>query len=231
MGYLSIWSCCCKSLVRDLSYESWEGIFLISRQALGVWSAVHTCKLVSKAQGNSVFPWWWFMSVWPWTIKTSDVSSFPCKANTPLLPYFVLGLEIVTINETESISRVRFFASHGLCCEGGLPMKFSRQEYCSGLPCPSPGDLPDPEIKPRPPALQADSLPTEPPGKALYNWWETLYFHFHYSPFLAPKHINLCTFIYLFYNTNRTRVKCLFFCPSPMLDWAASGQACRLWFT
>ena len=46
-------------------------------------------------------------------------------------------------------------------------MGFSRQEYWSGLPLPSPGDLPDPGIKPRPPALQlpADALPSEPPGK------------------------------------------------------------------
>ena len=46
-----------------------------------------------------------------------------------------------------------------------LSMEFSRQEYWSGLPCPSPGDLPDPGIKPRSPVLQADSLPPEPPGK------------------------------------------------------------------
>jgi len=38
-----------------------------------------------------------------------------------------------------------------------LSMEFSRQKYWSGLPFPSPGDLPDPEIKPRSPALQADS--------------------------------------------------------------------------
>ena len=44
-------------------------------------------------------------------------------------------------------------------------MEFSREEYCSGLPFPSPGDLPDPGIKSRSPALQADSLPSEPPGK------------------------------------------------------------------
>ena len=43
-----------------------------------------------------------------------------------------------------------------------LSMGFSRQEYWSGLPFPSPGDLPDPGIEPRSPALQADSLPTEP---------------------------------------------------------------------
>ena len=46
-----------------------------------------------------------------------------------------------------------------------LSMEFSRQEYWSRLPCPSPGDLPDPVIEPGSPALQADSLPTEPPGK------------------------------------------------------------------
>jgi len=43
-------------------------------------------------------------------------------------------------------------------------MGFFRQEYWSGLSCPSPGDLSDPGIKPRSPALQADSLPSEPPG-------------------------------------------------------------------
>ena len=45
------------------------------------------------------------------------------------------------------------------------PWGFSRQEYWSGLPCPPPGDLPNPGIEPRSPALQADSLPSEPPGK------------------------------------------------------------------
>ena len=44
-------------------------------------------------------------------------------------------------------------------------MGFSRQEYWSGLPFPSPGDLPDPGIKPRSPALEADALTSEPPGK------------------------------------------------------------------
>ena len=44
-------------------------------------------------------------------------------------------------------------------------MEFSRPEYWSGYPFPSPGDLPDPGIKPRSPTLQADSLPAEPQGK------------------------------------------------------------------
>ena len=46
-----------------------------------------------------------------------------------------------------------------------LSMEFSRQEYWSGLPFPSPGDLPDPGIEPWSPAFQADALPSEPPGK------------------------------------------------------------------
>ena len=57
-----------------------------------------------------------------------------------------------------------------------LSMGFSRQEYWSGLPCPPPGDLPDSGIEPGSPALQADSLMSEPPGKPsdvswLPYWW------------------------------------------------------------
>ena len=44
-------------------------------------------------------------------------------------------------------------------------MGFSSQEYWSGLPFPSPGDLPDPGIEPWSPTFQADALPSEPPGK------------------------------------------------------------------
>ena len=55
-----------------------------------------------------------------------------------------------------------------------VSMGFSRQECWSGLPFPSPGDLPDPEIEPGSPALQADALPSEPPGKSVisscWNW-------------------------------------------------------------
>ena len=46
-----------------------------------------------------------------------------------------------------------------------LSMGFSRKEYWSGLPCPPPGDLPNSGIEPKFPALQVDSLPSEPPGK------------------------------------------------------------------
>ena len=56
---------------------------------------------------------------------------------------------------------------HGLYVahQAPLPMEFPKQEYWSGLPFPSPGDLSNPGIKLRSPALQADTLPTKPPGK------------------------------------------------------------------
>ena len=64
------------------------------------------------------------------------------------------------------MSRVQLFAtSWSVASRAPLSMGFSRQEYWSGLPFPSPGDLPNPGIKPRSPALQADSLPIEPPGE------------------------------------------------------------------
>ena len=52
-----------------------------------------------------------------------------------------------------------------LACQAPLSMEFTRQEYWSGLPFPSPEDLPDPGVEPRSPALQADTLTSEPPGK------------------------------------------------------------------
>ena len=52
-----------------------------------------------------------------------------------------------------------------VACQPSLSVKFSRQKYWNGLPFPSPGDLPNPGIEPWSPALQADSLPSEPPGK------------------------------------------------------------------
>ena len=65
----------------------------------------------------------------------------------------------------KSLSRVQLFATPWTVAYQAPPsMGFSRQEYWSGLPFPSPGDLPDPGIKPGSPAFQADALPSEPPG-------------------------------------------------------------------
>ena len=66
------------------------------------------------------------------------------------------------------LSRVRLFVTQWTVAYQAPPsMEFSRQEYWKGLPFPSSGDLPDPGGEPRSPSLQADALPSEPPGKPL----------------------------------------------------------------
>ena len=58
-----------------------------------------------------------------------------------------------------------------------LSMEFPRQEYWSGLPCPSPGDLPDPAIKPMSPALASEFFTAEPPGRSLAKLMCTINHH------------------------------------------------------
>ena len=66
--------------------------------------------------------------------------------------------------EVKSLSRVQLFATQWtVAYQAPLSMGFSRQEYWSRLPFPSPGDLLNPGIKPRLPSLQADSLLSKPP--------------------------------------------------------------------
>ena len=61
------------------------------------------------------------------------------------------------------LSCVRLFATPWtVAYQAPQSMEFSREEYWSGLPYPSPGDLPHPQIKPGSPALQADTVPSEP---------------------------------------------------------------------
>ena len=65
--------------------------------------------------------------------------------------------------KVKSLSHVRLFVTPWTVAHQAPPsMGFSRQEYWSGLPFPSPGDLPDPGIEPRSPALRADALTSEP---------------------------------------------------------------------
>ena len=70
--------------------------------------------------------------------------------------------------KVKSLIRVRLFATPWTVAYQAPPsMGFSRQECWSGVPLPSPGDLPEPGIEPRSPALQADALPSETPEKPL----------------------------------------------------------------
>ena len=86
---------------------------------------------------------------------------------------FLIGIRQLYISragrsEVKSLSHVRLFATPWTVArQAPLSMGFSRQEYWSGLPFPSPGDLPDPGIEPGSPALRADALTSEPPGKPL----------------------------------------------------------------
>ena len=68
----------------------------------------------------------------------------------------------------KSLGRVRLFATAWTVAYQAPPsMGFSRQESWTGLPFPSPGDLPNPRIEPGSPALQTDALASEPPGKPI----------------------------------------------------------------
>ena len=90
----------------------------------------------------------------------------PLVFTESILPYFKMYvyfsfLMIYKIfNVCYLLSHIQQFA-WTLACQAPLSMEFSRQEHWSGLPFPSPGDLPDPGIESRSPALQADSLPSE----------------------------------------------------------------------
>ena len=73
-----------------------------------------------------------------------------------------------TTRTMKLLSRVQpFVTPWTVACQAPLSMGFSRQEYWSVLPFPSPGDLPNPGIKPGSPALRADFLQSELPGKPI----------------------------------------------------------------
>ena len=85
-----------------------------------------------------------------------------------LLAAYVLGAVCVLKVKVKmkSLSHVQLFATPWTVDYQAPPaMGCSWQEYCNGLPFPSPGDLPDPGIEPGSPAFQADTLTSEPPGK------------------------------------------------------------------
>ena len=80
----------------------------------------------------------------------------------PLIPFLPLNNKV----KVKSLSRIRLSATPWtVAYQAPASMGFSRQEYWSGLPFPSPGDLPDPGIEPWSPSLQGDALTSQPPGK------------------------------------------------------------------
>ena len=82
-----------------------------------------------------------------------------------LANFVITSMSSLNVN-VKLLSCVRLFATPWtVAYQGPLSMGFPRQEYCSGWPFPFPRDLPNPGIEPRSPALRADALPSEPPGK------------------------------------------------------------------
>ena len=78
---------------------------------------------------------------------------------------FLISLAKTLVSKVKSLNRVRLFVTPWTAArQAPQSTAFSRQEYWSGLPFPSPGDLPDPGIEHGSPALEADALTSEPPG-------------------------------------------------------------------
>ena len=105
--------------------------------------------------------------------QTFKVSPTPVNLHLQVLNLICGGLSfpwsIFSLpSESESVSRSVVSNSATpwtIAHQAPLSMRFSRQEYWSGLPFPSPGVLPNPGLEPRSPALQVDSLPPELPGR------------------------------------------------------------------
>ena len=126
---------------------------------------------VRRRSGNSNFQPYWFeehrLDCGSWVIKSHDLSrtftSSIIKQRGLRWPAFVLNC----------FSRVWLFATlQTVARQAPLSLEFSRKDYWSGLPCPSPGDLPDPGIELVFPALQVDSLASEPPEAWNGGGWD-----------------------------------------------------------
>ena len=108
----------------------------------------------------------------PWYMGTPALwdSALPwsCYNKITALPWSCYNKMFIKWIKVKSLSRVRLSAAPWTLAYQAPPsMGFSRQEYWSGLPFPSPGNLPDSGIEPKSPALQADALPSRPPEKCL----------------------------------------------------------------
>ena len=104
----------------------------------------------------------------------------------------------------KSLSRVQLFADPWTI----QPMEFSRPDYWSGQPFSSPGDLPNPGSEPTSPALQADSLPTEPQGKSHHRKGS-----FKYRVLESPVWILFFLFFLLRVGNTNNSIQCTSFCP------------------
>ena len=134
----------------------------LATKRLNFWNNI--CEALSLVLGRNFFHW---------LNATSTLASI--SASTPIrvstIP--VSGYTYTCERKWKCwlLSCVRLFAAPwNVARQAPVSVGFSRQEYWSGLPFPSPEDLPDPGIEPESPALQADSLPSEPPSSKMVTY-------------------------------------------------------------
>ena len=121
-----------------------------------------------------------------WVFISSSKGSSQLRDQTHILSLHCIAILLHCrgiLYPLSHLGRLLLLLSHfshvGLCAtpetaayQAPPSLGFSRQEHWSGLPCPPPGDLPNPRIEPRSPTLQVDSLPAEPQGKPSTKNWE-----------------------------------------------------------
>ena len=99
-------------------------------------------------------------------MATAEFSKFAGILSVALSQHHLLEFEIAQLGSSlVAKSYLTLVTPLTVACQAPLSMGFPRQQYWVGLPFPSPGDLPNPGIKPGSPALEADALTCEPPGK------------------------------------------------------------------
>ena len=121
----------------------------------------------------------------------------------------IMSTDIMCIHVLSHSSHVRLFVTPWtVTCQAPLSMEFSRPGYWNGLPFPSPGDLPNPGIKPMSRTLQVDSLPAEPQGKPKY----VCLFYYCYVKYLSN-----CLFFFFYLKTSLAKIL-------PLLSTLSSPQ-------
>ena len=130
------------------------------------WCICDMCGVILSHKNNKILP---FVATW---IDLKDYHAEWSKSKT--ISYSITynwNLKMIQTKKkvkVKSLSHVRLSATlWTLAYQAPLSMGFSRQGYWSGLPFPSPGDLPNSGIEPRSPTLQAEALPSEPPRKLI----------------------------------------------------------------
>ena len=128
---------------------------------------IYTCRrVISGLGGSSIFFIFWgnpilfFLVAMP--IYISFNSPHSCQHSSALLFLMMWVCSVTQLYVTVT--------PWTIACQAPFSMQFSRQEYWSGLPFPSPGDLLEPGIKPTSPALVGRFFTTEPPGSPF--WWQ-----------------------------------------------------------